>query len=74
MIGADAGRVGVVVERDEIRAPEQHDLGLRGQQHADRRLQGLGPLAGRPERRVRPVEGAHHRTQLASAGEEAHFS
>jgi hypothetical protein len=74
VIGADARRVGVIVERDEIRAPEQDDLGLRGQHHADRRLQGLGPSAGRTERRDRPVEGAHHRTQLASVGEEAHIS
>ena len=70
MLRAEDGTVGVVVEDDELRAPEQDDLGLRRQQHAERAAQTLRPGVRIAGRRLRPIEGAHARTHFAAAGEE----
>src|SRR3954468_24910592 len=55
--------ISVVVDRNELRSPEQNDLCLRRQQDADRAAQALRPALDRAERRARPVfrtdEGAH---------------
>lgn len=58
MFVADRGRVGVIVERHELRSPEENDLRLRLEQQADRGAQGWRPVAGRPKRRVRPLTRA----------------
>ena len=50
VLDADRRRVGVVVEGDELRAPEQHDLGLRGQHQVDGGAQRRRPLRGRAQR------------------------
>ena len=63
MLGAEHRAIGVVVDRNELRSPEENDLRLRRQQDADRAAQALRPALDGAERRVRPLfradEGAH---------------
>jgi hypothetical protein len=70
MLGAEDGTIGVVVETDELRSPEQNDLRLRRQQHADGAAQALRPGLDGAEGRTRPVEGAHPLPHLAAPGQE----
>ena len=70
MLGAEDRAIGVVVKDDELRAPKQDDLSLRRKQHAQHAAQALGPRLHRTERRLRPVECAHERTQLSAAGQD----
>ena len=48
MLRAEDRTVGVVVEDDEFRAPEQDDLRLGRQQHAHRAAQALRPVVTGP--------------------------
>ena len=62
--------VGVVVEEGELRPPaEPH--GVAGVEHDPHdRLEALRPIGDRPDRRLRPVEGAGALAHLAAAGEQ----
>src|SRR6185436_3402809 len=62
--------VGIVVEDDEFRTPEQDDLRLGWEQHAHRAVKALGPGVDGPERRLRPVHVAHASAHFASTLEE----
>src|SRR6185436_20022388 len=69
MFGAEDRPVRVVVEDDELGPPEEDDLSLRWQQHADDTAQALRPGLDRPERRGRPVEGTHSLAHFSTADE-----
>nr|WP_245294097.1 hypothetical protein [Methylobrevis pamukkalensis] len=62
--------VGVVVEGDVIRAPEERDRKMRSQHHAERRFQRLRPLLGQSEGRAGPVERGNLVGGFASACQE----
>src|SRR6185503_20479500 len=63
MLGAEHRAIGVVVDRNQLRTPEQDDLRLGRQQNTDRAAQALRPALNRAERCGRPLffadEGAH---------------
>ena len=62
---ADRRRIGVVVESEQLGAPEDQHLGRRGQHQVDRRAQAGRPVFGRPERMIPPVDGTHQSRRLA---------
>ncbi len=63
-------RVAVVVKHGAPGAPgDEHRL-VRGEHHAGQRLERLRPALRWPQRRGRPVVGAHARAHLAAAGQE----
>src|SRR5262249_57671118 len=70
MLRPEDRSVGVVVEDDELRAPEEDDLGLGRQQRAEGAAEALRPGVKGAERRPRPVEAADPLAHLASAREE----
>ncbi|RDI57963.1 hypothetical protein DES45_106277 [Microvirga subterranea] len=70
MPSARKHRVGIVVDHDPVRPPEEHH-GDRGPQHdADRGPEALGPKIHRTDRRAAPVEGLHEGRHLPAPGEE----
>ena len=55
VLGADGRRIGIVVQRHQLGAPEHHDL-RAGRQHGGHQdLQGGRPAGGWPEGRIAPV-------------------
>jgi hypothetical protein len=70
VLRAEHGCVGVVVDRGEVAAPEQHDLRARRHRKLTALRRLCGPADSRPERRVRPVERADPFAHLAAAGQE----
>jgi hypothetical protein len=60
----------VVVEHDEVGAPEQDDLRLRGEQEADGMAQDGRPLIDRAERGVRPIVRPDSGRHFAGVGQE----
>ena len=60
---------GIVVERQEIRAPQKKDLRPRGQQNAQSADKARGPVPRRAEGGGRPVEIAHARAHLATSSQ-----
>jgi len=66
----EAGKIRVVVELNEVRAPPQKHRLARMEKDADDRLQTGGPAGDRADRRARPIDGANQLTRDASAVEE----
>ena len=63
---AGEARIGIVVDHDPVRPPQQdHGYG-RPQQHVGDGLQRLRPLVPGPQARGRPVEGPDQRPQLSA--------
>ncbi len=73
MLVADARRVGIVVQGDEFRAPEQHDLRLGRQQRGHRRLQARRPGVRRAEGRTGRVEAEQQFPDRSSVGQEGRW-
>jgi len=67
MFGAKDRAVGVVVEDTELRAPEQDDLRLGREHHADGAPQALRPRVDGTERQAGPVRGAHPRAHFPAS-------
>ena len=70
MLRAEHRRVGVVVDRDELRAPEEDHLSPGWQQDADRTPEALRPRLHGAKRGRRPVVLANAAAHLAAAREE----
>ena len=70
MLVPDRRRIGIVVQRDLLRAPEQHDLRLRGQHHRQRVAQHRRPVLYRPQRRGGPVMRGDPPPHVAAAHRE----
>jgi len=70
MLRAEHGRVGVVVDRDELRAPEEDHLSPGWQQDADRTPEALWPRLHGAKRGRGPVVLANAAAHLAAAREE----
>lgn len=62
--------VRVVIEKREIRTPAEPHRVPRIEHDADDRLEALGPRGGRPDRRLRPVEGPRPLAHFPAAREE----
>ena len=58
MFVAEAGRVSVVVDRDQVRSPMQHHGELGAEHDPHRRLQGQRPSRDGTERVDRPIRGS----------------
>src|SRR5688572_24679486 len=67
MLASEHRNVGIVVELDELRALEQADLRLGGQQDADGAAETLRPGGGGTERRRGPVQAPETLAHLAPA-------
>ena len=67
MLVRHCGGIAVVVEGDEVFAPEQRHLGLRGKHHIDRRAQRHRPAGGRAQRRVAVAKRAQPACHLSVA-------
>ncbi len=70
MLVAQHGPVGVVVDLDELRSPPQQHGEPVVQQQADHGPQRLRPALDGPERRRRPVDGAHQGGHLAATSKQ----
>ena len=63
-------RVGIVVEKSQIRSPAHPHRETRRQENADDRPQAVRPGVWRTQRRGRPVLGPHQSGELAAARKE----
>ena len=70
VLGADEGRVGVVVELRELRAPGEHHRELGDEHRADGVAQAGRPVRDRPHGRARPVVRRHQPTGLTARCEQ----
>ena len=70
MLGPEDRQIAVVIKKRQFRTPgyEHRELGI--EQEADDGTQGLRPCFRTPQRRGRPVMGAHQRAHDAAAGQE----
>src|ERR1700730_1135214 len=66
MLGAEHRTIGVVVENGEFESPEQDDLRLRREEHAERASKTLRPRVRGAERTIRPVHLAHAGAHVAA--------
>jgi hypothetical protein len=70
VLASEHGPVRVVVEDRELRPPEQDDLRLGRQHHADGAVETLGPGRGRPQRGRLPIQLAQTPPHLAATLQE----
>jgi hypothetical protein len=64
-------RVGIIVDHDAVRSPQEHDGDWRVQQYSNRGLQALRPPRDRPQPRVGPVAETDECAHLAPAERKA---
>ena len=72
-LGAHGFSIGIIVELDKLRTPENEHWMACVQNEPDRNPQALRPLAGIANRGFRPVMRSYQRAHLSTMGEKIKF-